>query len=115
MLCAAVVALVAATPARADTVLTSCTPAALDAAAVPIDDSAGDTRAAFWAARLDALTPVVKRGIARGELRPGTDARLLLETLIAPVHGRLLLTSEPIDDALAERLVDLVLDGAAPR
>ena len=32
-LCAAVVALVAASPARADTVLTSCTPAAFDAAA----------------------------------------------------------------------------------
>ena len=96
-------------------VMTPVGRAALDAAALPIDHSVGDAQAAFWAARLDALTPVVKRGIARGELRPGTDARLLLETLIAPVHGRLLLTSEPIDDALAERLVDLVLDGVAPR
>ena len=57
----------------------------------------------------------MERGIARGELRPDTDARLLLETLVAPVHSRLLLTGEPIDDALAEQLVDLVLDGAATR
>jgi hypothetical protein len=31
------------------------------------------------------------------------------------VHGRLLLTDECVDDAVAERLVDLVLSGAAPR
>ncbi len=58
------------------------------------------------------LAPAVERGIARGDLRAGTDARLLLETLVAPLHGRLLLTGEPIDD-LPERLVDLLLDGAA--
>jgi hypothetical protein len=37
---------------------------------------------------------------------------LLLETLIAPLHGRLLLTGEPVDEQLGERIVDLVLDGA---
>ena len=37
---------------------------------------------------------------------------LLLETLIAPLHGRLLLTGEPVDEELGERIVDLVLDGA---
>jgi AcrR family transcriptional regulator len=71
-----------------------------------------EAREAFWAGRLDALHPVVERGIARGELRPDTDARLLLETLIAPLHSRLLLTGEPVDERLGERVVDLVLDGA---
>jgi hypothetical protein len=61
------------------------------------------------------LSPVVRRGIDRGDLRVGTDPRLLLETLVAPLHGRVLLTGEPIDDELAVRIVDLVLDGAAPR
>jgi AcrR family transcriptional regulator len=90
--------------------------AALHAAALPLDDdSYADARAAFWAGRLDALLPVVQRGIARGDLRADTDPRLLLEAIVAPVHGRLLLTGEPIDDALAERLVDLVLNGAASR
>ena len=85
--------------------------AALHVATLTVDENQ-DARAAFWAGRLDALRPVVERGIARGELRPDTDARLLLETLIAPLHGRLLLTGEPVDEKLGERVVDLVLDGA---
>jgi AcrR family transcriptional regulator len=67
---------------------------------------------AFWAGRLNALRPVVERGIARGELRPDTDPYLLLEALIAPLHGRLILTGEPVDEELGGRIVDLVLDGA---
>ena len=41
------------------------------------------------------------------------DARLLLEMLVAPIHGRLLLTGEPVDHGLAGRLVELALNGAA--
>jgi AcrR family transcriptional regulator len=87
--------------------------AVLRAATVPVDDVYSDARKAFWAHRLDALAPVVARGVERGDLRPDTDARLLLEMLIAPIHGRLLLTGEPVDDSLAERLVELALYGAA--
>ena len=89
--------------------------AALQAAALPLDDSLTQARAAFWSGRLDALLPVVQRGIARGDLRADTDSRLLLETLVAPLHNRLLLTVEPVDTELSERLVDLVVNGAAPR
>lgn len=88
--------------------------AALHVASLTVDDSR-DARRAFWAGRLDALRPVVERGIARGELRPDTDAGLLLEALISPLHVRLLLTGEPIDAILAERIVDLVLEGARRR
>lgn len=87
--------------------------AALHVATLTVDDHQ-DARQAFWAGRVDALRPVVERAIARGELRPDTDAALLLETLIAPLHGRLLLTGEPVDEQLGERIVDLVLDGARP-
>ena len=80
---------------------------------LPVDDTYADARQAFWAHRLDALSPVVARGIERGDLRADTDARLLLETLVAPIHGRLLLTGEPVDDDLAERLVDQALNGVA--
>jgi AcrR family transcriptional regulator len=83
------------------------------AAMLPVDDAYADARQAFWAGRLDALTPIVTRGIQRGDLRADTDARLLLETLVAPIHGRLLLTGEPVDDGLAQRLVDQVLTGVA--
>jgi hypothetical protein len=56
---------------------------------------------------------VVARGVERGELRAETDGRLLLEMLIAPIHGRLLLTGEPVDDDLAVQLVEVALNGAA--
>jgi AcrR family transcriptional regulator len=84
--------------------------AALHLASLTADEHQ-EGRQAFWAGRLDALRPVVERAIARGELRPDTDPRLLLETLIAPLHDRLLLTGEPVDEQLGERLVDLVLNG----
>jgi AcrR family transcriptional regulator len=87
--------------------------ALLRAALLPVDDTYSDARKDFWAHRLDALSPVITRGIDRGELRPDTDARLLLEMLVAPIHGRLLLTGEPVDDGLAVKLVELALNGAA--
>jgi Tetracyclin repressor-like, C-terminal domain len=61
------------------------------------------------------LRPVIERGIARGELRSDTDAGLLLETLIAPLNARLLLTGETVNEQLGERIVDLVLQGAVRR
>jgi AcrR family transcriptional regulator len=87
--------------------------ALLRAALLPVDDAYSDARKDFWSHRLDALSPVVQRGIERGDLRPDTDARLLLEILVAPIHGRLLLTGEPVDDGLAVQLVELALNGAA--
>jgi AcrR family transcriptional regulator len=93
-----------------------CSPAGgsiLRAAMLPVDDAYADARQAFWAHRLDALSPVVARGVERGDLRPDCDARVLLEMLVAPIHGRLLLTGEPVDDDLAEQLVEVALNGAA--
>jgi AcrR family transcriptional regulator len=87
----------------------------LRAAMLPVDDAYTEARKSFWSHRIDALTPVVTRGIERGELRAETDGRLLLELLVAPIHGRLLLTGEPVGEELAERLVDLALNGAASR
>jgi AcrR family transcriptional regulator len=87
--------------------------AVLRAAALPVDDTYAVLREGFWARRLDALSPAVARGIERGDLRADSDPRLLLEMLVAPIHGRLLLTGEPVDDDLAEQLVELVLNGAA--
>jgi AcrR family transcriptional regulator len=87
--------------------------AVLRAATLTVDDAYTRARQDFWARRLDALTPVVMRGIERGDLRAQRDPRLLLEMLIAPLHARLLITGERIDDDLAERLVDLMLNGAA--
>jgi AcrR family transcriptional regulator len=87
--------------------------AVLRAALLPVDDDYAGAREAFWARRLDALSPVVTRGIERGDVRADIDARLLLEMLVAPIHGRLLLTGEPVDDDFAQQLVDQTLTGAA--
>jgi AcrR family transcriptional regulator len=95
-----------------------CSPegrAVLRAATLPVDHAYADAREAFWARRLDVLSPVVARGIERGDLRTNIDARLLLEMLIAPIHGRLLLTGEPVGGDLAEQLVEVALNGAAAK
>jgi AcrR family transcriptional regulator len=67
------------------------------------------------AARMAELAPVIARGIARGDLRPGTDVRLVHELLLGPVFYRLLLSGAPLDHTLAARLVDAILAGFAPR
>jgi AcrR family transcriptional regulator len=87
--------------------------AVLRAATLPVDDVYDEAREAFWAGRLGALSPVVQRGIERGDLRADIDPQLLLEILVAPIHGRLLLTGEPVNDDLAKQLVDVALNGAA--
>src|SRR5215831_7868024 len=65
--------------------------------------------------RLAQLAPVIARGIARGDLRPATDVRLVHELLIGPIIYRLLLSGAPLDRNLGPRLVDAILDGFTPR
>ena len=60
----------------------------------------------------DLLEPLAA---ARGELRADVDPVLALETLVGPMYVRMLMTGEPLDDALLVRCVDLVLDGIATR
>jgi AcrR family transcriptional regulator len=66
---------------------------------------------AFWQARREALTVIIDRARDRGELKTNYDARLILETLIAPLHFRTLLTREPIDPKLPQQIADLILGG----
>jgi AcrR family transcriptional regulator len=64
--------------------------------------------------RWQQLGQVIDRGIARGDLRPGTDVRLVHELLIGPIYYRLLFSGGPLDRKLGERLVDAILEGFAP-
>ncbi|WP_282699715.1 TetR/AcrR family transcriptional regulator [Streptomyces sp. CC219B] len=68
-------------------------------------------RERFWDHRFAAGAAVLDRAEQRGELRPGIDRRLALEALLGPVHMRLLLTREPLDDAFLDGVVDLVVSG----
>ena len=56
---------------------------------------------------------LIRRGIDRGELPEGTDPDLVTEALLAPLYLRLLVLDRPIDPTYAERIVNLVLNGAA--
>lgn len=52
-------------------------------------------------------------GIERGDLRPDTDRELMHELLFGPVYYRLMLSGAPLDEGLAERVVDAVLPAFA--
>jgi AcrR family transcriptional regulator len=55
---------------------------------------------------------MVQKGISRGELPQGVDAALVVELVSAPVQ-RALLFNESMDSAGIERVLDVVLAGAA--
>ena len=61
------------------------------------------------ATRVAEVRRLVERGIERGDLRPTRDRELLHELLFGPVYYRLMLSGAPLDDGLAERVVDAVL------
>ncbi|MEO7330526.1 MAG: TetR/AcrR family transcriptional regulator [Minicystis sp.] len=58
---------------------------------------------------------VVQAAVNRGELRPGLDPRVLLETFIGALHHRVFMKQETADDPFITRVVDLVLHGALKR
>ena len=53
--------------------------------------------------------------IARGEVSPGTDFRLMLEMLCGTLFFRLSVKNEPVDDVVIARTVDILLDGVTPK
>jgi AcrR family transcriptional regulator len=64
--------------------------------------------------RREQLRPVIERGIARGDLRAGTDLRIVHELMLGPVVYRLLFSGPPLDRKLSESVTDAVLDAFAP-
>jgi AcrR family transcriptional regulator len=72
-------------------------------------------REGFLARRRAALRVVLDRGIERGDLRGDLDVELALDVLGGPLFYRLLITGGPIDEQLAEGVVELILRGFAPK
>jgi AcrR family transcriptional regulator len=60
----------------------------------------------FWAVRFGLLGTMVERAIERGELPADTDPKLLIEGLLGGIYLRVLVTREPLDDAVLVRLAD---------
>jgi AcrR family transcriptional regulator len=72
-------------------------------------------REGFLAGRRAALREVLERGVARGDLDRDLDFELALDVLGGPLFYRLLITGGPIDERLAEGVVELILTGFAPK
>jgi len=69
-------------------------------------------RATVVQARREETAAVIRRGIARGDLRADADKGLATELLVGPVYFRLLFGGE-LDEAFATSVVDAVLGGYA--
>jgi AcrR family transcriptional regulator len=85
------------------------------AAQAPHDSRLAAANRRFWDERLAMDAAIVEGAIQRGELVCETDARLVIESLLGPIHLRLLLTGEPIDDSFLQAVVDVVVDGVTRR
>lgn len=82
-------------------------------ATVDDDSTMAEARTRFWQSRFGEARVIIDRAVERGEVAAETDARAVLEALIAPLHFRHLLTHQPIDDEVIARTVDIVLHGVA--
>jgi AcrR family transcriptional regulator len=85
------------------------------AAESPRDGKLAAANRRFWAERLALDGVIVERAIERGEVAGGTEPRQVIESLLGPIHLRLLLTGEPIDDSFLQDIVDVVVNGVARR
>lgn len=70
-------------------------------------------RGGYWVERFRMGVALLESSRDRGELRPDVDPLLALEALVGPLHLRVVLTREPIDDEFIEKCVDVVLEGIA--
>lgn len=90
-------------------------PALLHLSIAPATAETRSRRDAYWAERLERAEVLVRRGAARGEVRPDADPRAAVEALMSPLFARHLLLGEPVTPAFVDSLVDLVVGGLAPR
>ncbi len=76
------------------------------------DDTSRTLRDTFWADRFARAAVIFERAAARGEIAHAEVGALAYESLIGTMHFRILARRRPLEAGIAERLVDLVLDGA---
>jgi AcrR family transcriptional regulator len=80
-----------------------------------------ELREIFYAAlvkpRRDTLEAVLRRAIARGEIRPDTDVELAIDVLAGPMIYKLIITGGDLEQVatMPARVVGLALDGLRPR
>lgn len=81
------------------------------AAESPRDSKLAAANSRFWAERLALDAVIVERAMERGEVAAGSDPAQVIESVLGPIHLRLLLTGEPVDRAFLDGVVDAIVDG----
>ena len=71
-------------------------------------------RDGYLRGRRGALRVVFERGIERGDFHRDLDIEFALDVLAGPLFYRLLVTADPLDDSLAQAVVELIMRGFAP-
>lgn len=66
-------------------------------------------RQRFWARQFADSAVIVQRAIARAEVDPSTDPRLVLDMVSGPVYFRRLVTNEPVTSDYVARLACAVV------
>ena len=61
------------------------------------------------------MIEILQRGISRGELRPDIDLELTADLMYGPLAYRFLITGATLNARFADKVVDAVLLGSAPR
>jgi hypothetical protein len=79
------------------------------------DPSVAEASRRFWSGRLELAGEIVERAILRGELPPHTDAKLVVEAIIAAIYFRLLMSGGTLDARFLGAVADLVTVGAEAR
>jgi AcrR family transcriptional regulator len=79
------------------------------------DPELAEILASFSGEKRRVFDAVFDRAVARGELEPGVDVEVCTEVLLGPVLARRLITRGALDDAFADKVVEIVVSGLAVR
>jgi AcrR family transcriptional regulator len=82
-------------------------------AQMPHDSRLAAANRRYWDERLALDGMIVEQAIERGEVAPDTQPRQVIESVLGPIHLRLLLTGEPVSPEFLKAIVDVVVDGIA--
>ncbi len=72
-------------------------------------------RSGWLQPRREATATVLRRAVARSQIRPDVDIPTVMDQLYAPLYWRLMMRHRPLDDGLADELVRNTLEGVRLR
>jgi AcrR family transcriptional regulator len=71
-----------------------------------------DASRRFWTTRFGLASEMVKRAIERGEIPADTDPRAVIESVIAPIYFRLLMSRQSVGPTYVENLARVAVRAA---